>query len=330
MQSRIAFVVLVTTAIFGASLASADAVRRKARIVPYGIYGRTDHIVVNGRVLEDAPARADKNRGPLGNLAENVRILESDEIAGVPVRVTLGGQTFDTVTDDDGIFRFERSLKKPLRPGRHKAVLAVGNDAFAASVAQEPATILTADAVIIVSDFDDTVVQSHVRDKKRLVINSLLKNAAQLHAVPGAAVAYAAAEKEGATFFYLSGSPINFHERIEDFLERNGFPAGPLLLKNFGQDPIFDQEGYKPKRLEHLLTTFPDARFILIGDSGEKDPEIYRRAQLRHPAQVHSVVIRRAPGVTYRKGRFKGMTVVDDYKSSTTRIAELVRAAKKR
>ena len=76
------------------------------------------------------------------------------------------------------------------------------------------------------------------------------------------------------------------------------------------------------------MQTFPHLRFVLVGDSGEKDPEIYALVKKAHPAQVAAIVIRRAPGTEGdAAARFEGMTVVDDYRGQTDLLAKLVEDA---
>jgi phosphatidate phosphatase APP1 len=169
-----------------------------------------------------------------------------------------------------------------------------------------------------------------VANKPHLLWNTLTRNAAQLEPVPGANKAYQAAEAAGVgAFFYLSGSPLQLHDRISKYLERERFPAGVILLKNLGDDPLFTQLDYKVGRLEKLLATVPNLRFILIGDTGEKDPEIYAAIRDKHPERVAAIIIRRAPGADHGPpSRFTGMTVVDDYRGQHDVIAKLVTQAR--
>ncbi|MFZ9889413.1 MAG: phosphatidate phosphatase App1 family protein, partial [Myxococcota bacterium] len=112
---------------------------------------------------------------------------------------------------------------------------------------------------------------------------------------------------------YVSGSPLALFPRITHFLRRHGIPEGPLLLKNYGTDPFFEQRQYKRRHLEVLLDRLPASRLLLVGDSGEHDPEIYAELRRDHPTRVAGIVIRRVPGDTSPISRFAGMTVVDDF-----------------
>lgn len=303
-----------------------------ARIVVWTGYGTPERVIVRGRVIADPPASSDPEDGMFANVATNLDTLESDEVKFAALEVAIGGRRLGVMTDEDGLFYAPLQLSPlPLQPGRHPITVSlVEKPGVTAPPGAGEVRIVGTDArVAMLSDFDDTVVQSFVTSKPRLLFEVLTKNAAQLEPVQGANLAYREAADAGVDiFFYLSGSPIQLHERIVAFLERHDFPKGPLLLKNLGDDPLFAQLEYKVGRIEALLDTLPQLRFILVGDSGEKDPEVYRAVREKHPDRVAAIVIRRAPGADDNPARFPGMTVVDDYRGQAHVLAALVTAAK--
>jgi phosphatidate phosphatase APP1 len=103
---------------------------------------------------------------------------------------------------------------------------------------------------------------------------------------------------------YLTAAPRQLQPAIADVLEHNGFPRGPILAKKItgdtGGDPLLDQERYKLDRIERILCELPDVRFVLVGDDGERDPEVYHAVQTSHPARVEAVYIRQ---VSVKPGR---------------------------
>ena len=126
-------------------------------------------------------------------------------------------------------------------------------------------------------------------------------------------------------FFYVSGSPQNFYVRLHHFLEDNGFPGGPIVLKNLGDDKLFSQDDYKLGRIEKILAAFPQMRFVLVGDTGERDPEIYRLIRARHPERVVAVVIRKVAGSKHLEpARLAGFTMVDDVYAADDVVARLL------
>lgn len=305
--------------------------RKKAVVVVYDGWATPSSLRIAGRVLEDQQeAQPTKDASERRNLWENLKALESDEIRNADVSVVVAGRTFAATTDRDGVFEVvaknlpdaERlptgalpvtvTLTAPLTfVGSGRGLLYVHGDDAATGV---------------ISDVDDTVVRTFVPDKRRMLQEVLLKNATQLEPVTGAAKNYQRTAAAGASaFFYVSGSPQNFYLRLRQFLDDNGFPAGPIILKNLGSDKLFSQDDYKLKRIEQLLATFPQMRFVLVGDSGERDPEIYATVQKRHPERVVAIVIRKAPGSKHLEAaRFAGMVTVDDAYQSDDVIAALL------
>jgi phosphatidate phosphatase APP1 len=89
--------------------------------------------------------------------------------------------------------------------------------------------------------------------------------------------------------FYVSKSPWNLFAPIVEYLEVQGLPLGPVLLRDFGLRP---EKEHKRKALEDILATYPKLKFILIGDSGENDPEIYAGLVQRDPSRIRAIYIR--------------------------------------
>jgi phosphatidate phosphatase APP1 len=92
--------------------------------------------------------------------------------------------------------------------------------------------------------------------------------------------------------FYVSSSPWNLYDVLEDFLDVHGVPGGPLFLKDWSPTTLRDHDRHKLGAIRTLLATYPDLPFVLIGDSGERDPEIYRQIVQEHPGRVRAIYIR--------------------------------------
>ena len=138
----------------------------------------------------------------------------------------------------------------------------------------------------VISDIDDTVVWSDVGRKLRMLAMLMRGNARTRKPFKGVAAFYQALHRgaggdEGNPVFYVSSSPWNLYTPLLDFLSVNGLPRGPLMLKDFGEHLLFepgDHRAHKRRCIEPVFATYPDLSFVLIGDSGEQDPEIYARA----------------------------------------------------
>jgi phosphatidate phosphatase APP1 len=171
----------------------------------------------------------------------------------------------------------------------------------------EAALLIVADEnrVGIISDFDDTVVVSEVPDRSRLAGHTFLENYLQRQPVDGMAAVFRDILSrnpvpEAAPAIYLTASPRQLQPAIAAFLAHNGFPPGPILAKKVSDgrdgDPLLDQQRYKLERIERILADLPGLRFVLVGDDGERDPEVYDAVRARHPARVEAVYIRRVAG----------------------------------
>ncbi|HEX6246133.1 MAG TPA: phosphatase domain-containing protein, partial [Polyangiales bacterium] len=264
-------------------------------VLPYLGYGTPRRLTVRGRVLEDegfAPAADGDTRWR--NLVSFYKRLESDEVPGARLRAR--GQ--EALTDAEGYFRLELDSKaKPgwqqvevelLHPGNAKAVACVLVPSRRARFG-------------VISDIDDTVVRSNVTSKLRMILTVALSNARTRMPFPGVAAFYRALQKgTGASpfnpVFYVSSSPWNLHDVLTDFLTIQKIPLGPLMLRDWG----LTTEGVVPgSNAEHkldairrILGMFPALPFLLIGDSGQEDPEIYHQVVREHPDRIRAVYIR--------------------------------------
>lgn len=162
------------------------------------------------------------------------------------------------------------------------------------------AALLLADAgTSVISDVDDTIKISEVRDKKQLLSRTFLR---EFEAVPGMADAYRRWAGAGASFHYVSASPWQLFDVLGDFIKAADYPRGSMHLKQFRvKDSSFfslfeDPQAYKRPILQELISRAPGRRFVLIGDSGERDPEAYGAAYREFPGQVAAIYIRDVSG----------------------------------
>jgi uncharacterized protein DUF2183 len=151
----------------------------------------------------------------------------------------------------------------------------------------------------LISDIDDTIKHSEVTDHRALVANTFLR---PFKPIPGMSEVYGRWQKHGAEFHYLSASPWQLYEPISDFLTAESFPSGSLHMKVFRLKDrtalalLAKQQRYKSEIIQKILTDFPQRKFILVGDSGEQDPEIYGELARRHPGRIAKIFIRETSG----------------------------------
>lgn len=267
-------------------------------VIVYPGYGYGGSFVVEGRVVEAHDLARDRESDAWWrNLWRNLRRMVNDEQEDVPVTLTLGDGRWSVVTDEEGYFRLAGAVPSGATAGwRTVNVRARGaSTAGAVLLVPENATLG------IISDVDDTILVSDVADKSELLKNTLLKNPTQRKAVPGVADFYRRlaardARPAAAPIFYLSASPRQLAFNIQKFLDRAGFPRGVLITKKVTDDatgePLFDQRAYKIAHIEELLRRLPHVKFVLVGDDGEQDPQIYHEIQVRYPDRVVAVYIR--------------------------------------
>lgn len=159
----------------------------------------------------------------------------------------------------------------------------------------------------VISDIDDTIKISQVRDRQQLMLNTFVREFA---AVPGAAARYRAiAAAPDAAFHYVSSSPIQLYPALAKFLRGADFPAGSVHLReSTAISNVIPGEGdsrrHKLTTIGRLLADFPQRRFLLIGDSGEADPEIYGEIARAHRAQVAGIRIRDVSGESAAAERY--------------------------
>lgn len=156
--------------------------------------------------------------------------------------------------------------------------------------------ILPPSGVSIISDIDDTIRVSNVRDKLTLLRGTFLL---PWQAVPRMASRYAGwFDADGAEFHFLSAGPTPLIQPLDKFLLSEGFPSGSIHLRRFRlkEEPIFAlekvQEEHKRRVIEQLLEFYPKRQFVLIGDSGERDPEIYGDIARSAPTRIRRIAIR--------------------------------------
>jgi phosphatidate phosphatase APP1 len=163
--------------------------------------------------------------------------------------------------------------------------------------------------VTVISDIDDTIKITQIGDRNAILRNTFLE---PFRPVPGMPEVYRAwADKTQAQFTYVSASPWQLFLPLSEFVRSNGFPAGTFCLKDFRlKDKNFwslfqNPEKYKPTVIEPLVKRFPNRRFVLVGDSGERDPEIYAALARRFPTQVIRIFIRDVTNEPASSGRYE-------------------------
>ena len=275
---------------------AADRTPTDFRIVPYVGHGSRHGLVVRGRVLDDPPPpEAVDGEGVGAAVRRTLRHFLTDELPGVPLRVEVAGTSVETVTDAEGYFlvRLDPGGIELAAPWTTGSVGLAGP--YRGLTATEPADLRirvpAPEARFgVISDIDDTILETGVQRAAHMIRQTFSGSALTRTPFPGAPELYRDLAAEVNPVFYVSSSPWNLHAFLLGFLRHRDFPPGPVLLR----DLLGTSAGREPKstRIDEILELHPDLPFVLLGDSGEKDPEIYAETVRRHPGRILAVYIR--------------------------------------
>jgi len=278
-------------------------------IASYRGFGNRTEAYIYGRVVEkgliDASTDADSI---LKNLLNTYRRADSDPLPFASVAIGHGGgTTTDMKADDEGFFggrmeatipldsdkewhEYSVELVSPVRPGN-------------ATVKGSGETLVPADSARfgVISDIDDTVIQSRVSNFLLAARTVILGNARTRLPFPGVAAFYEALRNglEGSEknpVFYVSSSPWNIHDVISEFMDLQKIPRGPILLRDWdmrlGSLAPTRHFEHKSVAIRNIMQCYPAMAFILIGDTSQHDPEIYRQVVGEFPKRVRAIYIR--------------------------------------
>lgn len=153
----------------------------------------------------------------------------------------------------------------------------------------------------IISDIDDTVLQTDATSLLQSAKLTFLGNAYTRLPFAGVAAFYRALQSGPITtlfnpIYFVSSSPWNLYDLLIDFFRIQGIPKGPILLRDLG---LTKTQFIKSSHLDHklgmirkVLDVNPQLPFVLIGDSGQHDPEIYSQVVRENPGRILAIYIR--------------------------------------
>ncbi|BGP17413.1 hypothetical protein JCM10213v2_005445 [Rhodosporidiobolus nylandii] len=153
--------------------------------------------------------------------------------------------------------------------------------------------------VRVVSDVDDTIKWTEVlKGTKTIFRNCFVRELHEIR-VPGMASWYRhLSTAHSVQFHYVSNSPWELFPVIRSFLRVAGFPSGSVTLKEYGGAAstlakLWEEPGARKRaNVEGVMREFPGAKFILVGDSGEQDLQLYASLAAQYPEQVIAIYIR--------------------------------------
>jgi phosphatidate phosphatase APP1 len=317
--------------------------RRPPCIMPYRGYGTSTRLLLKGRVLEDTGVRV--RLAPLTfwqRLGALYRRLAARAVPEAGVQARAGELSQQLTSDADGFFQVEMTgdadiagdrlwrpieleLTGPRAPSDGERERTTGHVLVPTSRAR----------FVVISDIDDTVVYTGVANKVSMFWTLFTSPAASRVAFPGVAAFYRALHEgvgeEGNPLLYVSRGPWTIYDVLEEFFHLHDIPVGPVLfLRDWGLSPTHPlprrQRGHKLALIRHMLATYDQLPFILIGDSGQRDPEIYYEAVREHPGRVLAIYIRNVSAGTERPKAIHALAEKVQEAGSTLILADDSRA----
>lgn len=303
------------------------------QIISFDAYGTHTHFYLRGRALEDEAIDLE-SQSWMSLLLNTWKRLETDEVKHADLLVVLpNGISLKTKTDAYGYFKVEATI-----PNLHALINEEGWINFEVSYAdlaknsliqsenRFPGKLLIPSEKAsfgVVSDIDDTILHTGVVStlKWRVLFNTVFKTAGKRLPLKGASEFYQLLHRgvsgENANpIFYVSHSPWNLYRYLELFLRQNNFPKGPILLRTFQsffKRKTADDKPQKQLEIVNILTTYPKLPFILIGDSGEHDADIYKEIAALYPGRIVAIYLR-SVNHTQRMIRVRGL--FENYKTT--------------
>ena len=284
----------------------ADAERHGLVLHPYRGYGCSEQIFVIGRVLRQSgrgrARRADNGWGH--DLLAVARHLTRRGAGGVRIAARFYGNEKCTTSDRDGYFRVRMAPGSTPAADRLWHTLELEVLEPEAGLKSQAQVFIPPDSArfVVISDIDDTVMYTGVANKLMMLWRLFAQGASSRVAFPGVAAFYRALHhgvsgNETNPMLYVSRGPWSLYEMLDAFFNIHDIPVGPLLfLREWGltlQRPLPRQaKEHKLKLIRGMLTLYKDLPFVLIGDSGQHDPETYARIISEYPGKVRAVYIR--------------------------------------
>ena len=313
-------------------------------IVTFRSYGTSNHLYARGRALEDENIDLSK-KGFFNLLWNTYKRFETDLITDAHLILTLpDGRKIETKSDDQGYYLIDKAIRNvlPLIDEHGCLEYEISFIENSSNIKIQNGNKFKGEVFIpsetakfgVISDVDDTIIHTGLtsRFKWEVAKNTVFKRAEKRVPLEGAAEFYQKLQKGSSAnecnpIFYVSHGPWNLYSYLEVFLQKNNFPKGPILLRDF-VNPFAKK--YKPEKPQkqseiiNILKTYPKLAFILIGDSGEHDPDIYTEIAEAHPERILAIYLR---NVNHKKKMIRVKGLFKDYETVPVLLVEDSKAA---
>ncbi len=279
------------------------------RIVLYRGYGNDDNVFVRGMVIEDRGLKKPRREDSIWtNMKSMISRYTGDSIPGVAVSIKFNGNHLKLESDENGHFGATfpgTGRSAEFRPFADAQIEEQFEDIPEKLIKTREDVLIPGQNAefAVISDIDDTIMISHATQTLKKLRLMLLKNAITRKPFPGISAFYQALHrgvsgKAQNPFFYVSSSEWNLYDLLDDFMEENHLPRGVFLLQDLNHSIFhFWKSGggsheHKLIKIKRILKTYKNLPFVLVGDSGQRDPEIYKNVVDQFPGRVKAVYIR--------------------------------------
>ncbi|MFX0557528.1 App1 family protein [Maribacter sp. CXY002] len=284
----------------------------KIQIIGFQSYGTRVRFYARGRALEDENIDLEQ-KGIFNLLLNTWKRFETDEVKNTPIKINFGdNKVVHGTTDHEGYYLIKEDFENVYQFANEEGWVKFEISFTTTDLKREilNKNIFPGEMLIpknsakfgVISDIDDTILHTGVVSslKWKVVINTIFRRAISRKALEGTADFYHQLHRgktgtEANPVFYVSHSPWNLYRYLELFLKTNAFPKGPILLRSMSSFRLrknVDDQPQKQKEITNILKTYPHLSFILIGDSGEKDADIYLEITKMFPNRVKAIYLR--------------------------------------
>jgi len=270
------------------------------------VQGRIFKPVVAGnrrRDLINAIVRlAGLTKGEEGDLLrQRAGDILSDSEGRERVSIKIGAQTFPLQASDAAgyfITKIPLAADEAIKLAKDGVISFESLPTAANQTFKGQAMLVPKSGIFVVTDVDDTIKETHMLARKEMLKNTFVRSWKPVEGMPGLYTSWQAQFGDRMQFEVVSAGPWQFQEELSKFTKDEHFPSffwqmrsvdinAAKLWELFAKPYCF-----KVRAIETLVKLFPKRHFVLVGDSGEQDPEVYSTILLEFPNQVDAVFIR--------------------------------------
>lgn len=241
-----------------------------------------------------------RNPNPGMGKRDRLKSFFSTGAASQSFELSVFEKKWEIKTDQNGFFSF------PVSNFRNNGEVTLSDKSTGKVFFRQTFSLVESPGYLMVSDVDDTILVSHVKNKVSLVFRTMFSSVGSRKPVLGTPEIYRDLAKGNSNqkplIFYLSSSPSSLEKFLESFLQKNLFPPGILCLKESLWKAGLLSRIHKLSWLKRIKNLNCGLKWLLLGDSGEQDPEIYLEFIESEKAPAIAVVIRLVEG-TNRSGK---------------------------